>query len=332
MKTKRHPLALVTGGAGFIGSHVVDALIERGWRVTVIDNLSSGKRRNVHPAAAFLKMDVGNPNASKWIIRNKPDAVLHFAAQINVRRSVADPVGDAETNIRATLKLLDAASRAKVKRFIFAGSGGALCGDENPIPMKEHQVSEPMSPYAISKRTIEFYGEFYQREYGLPFVSLRFANVYGPRQNAKGEAGVISIFISRMLANEPVTINGTGRATRDYVFVADVVGAIVRVLELKGFVGIYHVGTGKETSVNDVFKRTAKLLEYKKKPRHGPADTSAPMRSALDASLLTKLAGWKPKVGLQDGLKQTVLYYQTMDRATKKICLYPFRRDSKKVC
>lgn len=330
-RKNKYPLALVTGGAGFIGSQVVDALIGDGWRVAVIDDLSSGKRRNVHPGAKFIKMDVGDARAAAWILKNKPDAVLHFAAQINIRRSVKDPVAEAETNIHASLKLLEAASKVKVKRFVFAGSGGALCSDDSPIPMKEHQVSEPLSPYAISKRTIELYGEFYQKEYGLPFVSLRFANVYGPRQNPKGEAGVISIFVSKMLANEPVTINGTGRATRDYVFVSDAVSAVMRVLELKGFVGIYHIGTGRETSVNDIFKRTAKLLEYKKKPRHGPADTSVPMRSALDATLFKKLTGWEPKVGLHEGLKRTVLYYQTM-REGKRICLYPFRKEQKKVC
>jgi len=332
MPTNKHPLALVTGGAGFIGSQVVDALVARGWRVTVIDNLSSGKRRNVHPAAVFIKMDVADPNASRWIARNKPDAVLHFAAQINVRRSVADPVGDAETNIHATLKLLEAASRAKVRRFIFAGSGGALCGDDNPIPMREADVSDPLSPYGIAKRTVEHYGAFYGHAYGLPFVSLRFANVYGPRQNAKGEAGVIAVFISRMLANEPVTIYGTGRATRDYVFVSDVVAAVMRALERKDLVGAYHVGTGKETSVNDIFKRTSALLDYKKKPKHGPPDTSAPGRSALDASLLTKRTGWKPAVDLREGLKRTVLYFQTADRANKRMCLYPFRKDHKRVC
>lgn len=323
--TPRH--ALVTGGAGFIGSHVVDTLIGSGWRVTVMDNLSSGKRQNVHPAAEFLKIDVRDERASQWILKHKPDAVLHFAAQISVARSIKDPVADAETNIRASIWLMDAAAKAKVSRFIFAGTGGALCDETVPLPAKEHHVADPMSPYAIAKRAIELYGDFYRREYGLPFTSLRFANVYGPRQNAAGEAGVIAIFASAMLANCPVAINGTGKQTRDYVYVADVADAVMRTLEDDMVVGIFHVGTGKETSVQDIFKRLAEITKYRKKPKKGPEDSNAPMRSALDASLLESVTGWKPRTKLADGLKLTVLDMQTQQKMkSRMVCLYPLKK------
>jgi UDP-glucose 4-epimerase len=321
-----HSHALVTGGAGFIGSHVVDALIGAGWRVTVMDNLSSGKRQNVHPAAEFLKMDVRDERASQWILKHTPDAVLHFAAQISVARSIKDPVADAETNIRASIWLMDAAAKAHVKRFIFAGTGGALCDETIPLPAKEHCVADPMSPYAIAKRAIELYGDFYRREYSLPFTALRFANVYGPRQNAAGEAGVIAIFVSAMLTNCPVTINGTGKQTRDYVYVADVADAVMRTLEDEMVVGIFHVGTGKETSVRDIFKRLAEITKYRRKPKKGPEDSNAPMRSSLDASLLASVTGWKPRTKLMDGLKLTVLDAQTQQKMKSRICLYPFKK------
>ncbi|MCW1892141.1 MAG: NAD-dependent epimerase/dehydratase family protein [Candidatus Uhrbacteria bacterium] len=322
-----HPHALVTGGAGFIGSHVVDALIGAGWRVTVIDDLSSGKRQNIHPAATFLKMDVRDQRASQWIIKQKPDAVLHFAAQISVTRSIKDPVADAETNIRASIWLMDAAAKAHVKRFIFAGTGGALCDETVPLPAKEHHVADPMSPYAIAKRAIELYGDFYRREYSLPFTSLRFANVYGPRQNALGEAGVIAIFVQAMLTNCPVAVNGTGKQTRDYVYVADVADAVMHALSNDMAMGVFHVGTGKETSVSDLFKRLAIITKYRKKAKKGPADTNAPARSSLDASLFTSITGWRPRTKLADGLKLTVLEAQAQQKMKNRICIYPFKKN-----
>lgn len=319
-----HPHALVTGGAGFIGSHVVDALIEDGWLVTVVDDLSSGKRSNIHPAAKFLKMNIRDPKLAALVVKMKPDAILHFAAQINVRESIKNPIMDSETNIQASLRLMDAAVKAKVQRFVFAASGGVLCDETVPLPTKEHQVADPLNPYGIAKRTIEHYGNFYAREYKLPFVALRFANVYGPRQNAKGEAGVVSIFVTRMLANESVAVNGTGKQTRDFVYVGDVVSAAMAVLKKKQLAGPFHVGTGKETSIADLFKKIATIIGYKKKPKKGPADTSAPMRSALDSSLLQSVANWEPATSLADGLKNTVLAFQTEEKG-KKVCLYPFR-------
>lgn len=325
-KSSQHPLALVTGGAGFIGSHVVDRLISDGYRVTVIDNLSSGVRKNVHPAATFIKMDIGDSKVVSWVKKEKPDLICHLAAQINVRISVVDPVLDAETNVRASLALIDAAAKAGVKRFVFAASGGALCGHDSPVPTPENRITEPQSPYAIAKRTIELYGAFYQREYKLPFISLRFANVYGPRQNAKGEAGVVSMFATGMLTNAAVSVNGTGKQTRDFVFVEDVADAVIRAAKKKTLCGSFNIGTGKETSVHDLYKHLAKIIGYTKKPKKGPADKSAPMRSALDASLYHKETGWTAETSLSEGLKKTVLHFETEIGASKKICLYPFRK------
>jgi UDP-glucose 4-epimerase len=320
-----HPLALVTGGAGFIGSQVVDALIADGWRVAVIDDLSSGKRRNVHPAAKFLKMDIRDPKMTKIIMDARPDVILHFAAQISVRRSIADPVADAEVNVSATLRILESACKAGVKRFIFAGSGGVLSDDSSPLPTDEEHTIEPKSPYGIAKLTIERYGEFYRKEYGLPFVALRFANVYGPRQNAKGEAGVVALFTTQMLANAPVSINGDGKQTRDFIYVGDVVRAVMLALKDRALQGSFHIGTGKETSVNDLYKKLATAIGYRKKARKGPADTQAVRRSALDAGKFMRATGWKPRMKLADGLKQTVLSFQTEEKG-KKVCLYPFMR------
>ena len=310
MPHSHKPLALVTGGAGFIGSQLVEALLTAGWHVVVIDNLSSGKRKFVHPAAAFIKQDIASPKVSEWILRMKPKAVFHLAAQISVNTSIKEPIRDAETNVMASLGLIDAASRAGVERFVFASSGGALA-NEQYLPTKETDPVEPLSPYAIAKYTIERYGAFYREQYGLPFVSMRFANVYGPRQNPEGEAGVISIFASRMLMNETLQVNGTGKQTRDFVFVEDVVGAIMSVIAKPGLTGTFNVGTGKETDIATLYKKMAKITCYRKKAKKGPADKNAPMRSVLNASHLHQVTGWKPKVKIDDGLRQTIIWFET---------------------
>jgi UDP-glucose 4-epimerase len=308
------PLALVTGGAGFIGSHVVDALIALNWRVHVMDDLSSGNRRNVNSKATFSKLDIGDKKAAQWILKHKPDAVLHFAAQISVVRSIENPVADAETNIHATLKLLDAASKSRVKRFVFAASGGVLCSEHTRMPVREGAVCDPASPYGIAKRTIEHYGSFYRASRGLPFVALRFANVYGPRQNAKGEAGVVSIFATAMLAGKPTCINGTGLQTRDFIYVDDIVSAVLAVIDHPKLSGPYHVGTGVETNVRDLHKKLALIIGYDRKPGRGPADANAPMRSSLDASLLMHDTAWRRKVDLNEGLKRTVEWFKEQQK------------------
>lgn len=312
------PFALVTGGAGFIGSQLVETLLSDGWHVAVMDDLSTGKRKNVHPAAAFIKMDIASSKAREWILRMKPNAVFHLAAQVSVSRSVKDPMKDAETNVMAALGLLDAASHAGVERFVFASSGGALA-NERAIPTRETDEADPVSPYAIAKYAIERYGAFYREAYGLPFVAMRFANVYGPRQNAEGEAGVISIFATRMLANETTQVNGTGKQTRDFVYVDDVVAAIMAVLRKPGLTGVFNVGTGKETDITSLYRKMAKLACYTKKVKKGPPDRGARTRSVLDASFLQTKTGWKPKTKLDEGLKQTIIWFQANQKKKKGV-------------
>ena len=302
--------AIVTGGAGFIGSHLVDALIEREWKVVVIDNLSTGFKKNVNPKAQFNKLDICHPAAARLIVKFKPQAIFHMAAQISVPLSVREPVKDAETNIMATLKLLDAAASVGVGRFIFAGTGGPLSSEETKLPTDEAHAAMPKSPYAIAKVSSEMYGAFYRATRHLPFISFRFANVYGPRQNPHGEAGVIAIFCKRMLADEPVRINGTGKQTRDYVFVGDVIRAMLLGLGKPKATGPYHVGTGKETSVKELFDHISRLTGYKKKPLKGPADVGTPMRSALDAGKIRRELGWKPQIDMEKGLRQTVAWFR----------------------
>jgi UDP-glucose 4-epimerase len=302
--------AIVTGGAGFIGSHLVDALIKRNFKVIVMDDLSTGSKKNVNPKAIFKKLDIREPAAAALISKEKPDVIFHLAAQASVPVSVKDPVMDAETNVMATLRLLEAAEKAKVGKFIFAGTGGALSSEKVKLPTDEKNAAAPQSPYAIAKVASEYYGTFFREARGLPFTTFRFANVYGPRQNPHGEAGVIAIFCKRMLAKEPVRINGTGLQTRDYVYVADVVDALLQGLDKTKTAGPYHVGTGKETSVKELFSELSRLTKYGEKPVKGPADVGAPKRSALDSGKLRRETGWKPKTKLKDGLRQTAAWFK----------------------
>ena len=304
-------LAMVTGGAGFIGSHLVDRLIQEDWGVVVIDNLSTGFRKHVNPAAKLIKIDIRKPKVAKLIKKLKPQAVFHLAAQASVPESVKNPIKDAETNLHATLQLLDASAEAGVKRFVFAGTGGALSSEKTRLPTDEEHASEPTSPYAIAKVAAERYGAFYRLSRGLPFVSLRFANVYGPRQNPHGEAGVVAIFSKRMLKNESVRVNGTGKQTRDYIYVGDVVEALMAALSAPRVEGPYHVGTGVEVSVLDLYKRLSKLIGYTKKSLKGPADIGAPSRSSLDSSKIRKELDWAATTSLQEGLWLTVDWFRT---------------------
>ncbi|MBI3595843.1 MAG: NAD-dependent epimerase/dehydratase family protein [Nitrospirae bacterium] len=301
---------LVTGGAGFIGSHIVDRLIQEGHDVVVVDNLSSGKRKNINRAAHFYKMDILNSRIEKIFKKEKPDLISHHAAQMDVRRSVADPIFDAQVNILGFLNVLENAVRHGAKKVIFASSGGAVYGEQQTFPTPETHPIHPVSPYGISKLAGEHYLYYYQQAAGLNYVALRYANVYGPRQDPFGEAGVVAIFSQKTLMNDQPIINGNGKQTRDYIFVEDVVEAHMAVID-NSIQGIFNVGTGKETSVNQLFRYLVEISGAKVKEIYGPEKRGEQIRSVLDSTKLKKAADWEPKVGIHDGLKMTVDYFRT---------------------
>lgn len=301
--------ALVTGGAGFIGSHVVDALIKRRVKTYVIDDLSAGRKANLNPNATFYKMSILDARMPGLVAKLKPDAVFHLAAQIDVRKSVENPAGDANVNIVGTLGLAHAAATAGVKKFVFTSSGGAMYSDDVRPPYAESVHADPISPYGIAKHAAEMYLAFEHRMHGLPYVVLRLANVYGPRQAMSGPyAGVISKFSQNMPAGKQCFITGTGKQTRDYVYVGDVVRAQMLAME-RDVAGIFHIGTGKETSVNQLFKKVNALTGKRQKEQYVAACQGEVMRSALDARRARKELGWEPEVSLDDGLKRTVDWF-----------------------
>jgi UDP-glucose 4-epimerase len=304
---------VVTGGAGFIGSHVVDRLVQEGHEVAVVDNLSSGKRRNLNREAQFYKMDIQSSRLEQVFRRVRPSVVIHLAAQINVRRSVEDPIFDAQVNILGTINVLQQAVQHGTRKVIFASSGGAIYGEQNQFPAPETHPTQPMSPYGIGKLAGEQYLSYFQQVSGIQFVSLRYANVYGPRQDPEGEAGVVAVFCQKMLAGEQPIINGNGRQTRDFVYVEDVVEANLIAMG-KEVQGIYNVGTAEETSVNDLFRILADLTASGWKELHGPAKKGEQARSVVDPSKIRQEWGWDPKVTLQEGLRRTVEYFRGMIR------------------
>jgi len=300
---------LVTGGAGFIGSHVVDAYVAAGHEVLVVDDLSTGHRENLNPKARFHQLDITDAKVAE-LIRDERPAVLNLhAAQMDVRRSVADPLFDARVNILGTINLLEAARKANVRRVLFVSSGGAVYGEQEAFPASETHSTNPVSPYGVSKRAGELYAFFYQAEYQLPFVALRYANVYGPRQDPHGEAGVVAIFSGKMLRGEPVTVNGDGKQTRDYVYVGDVARANVLALDSTA-TGPFNVGTGIETDVNTLARLLADAAGSRSEIRHGPAKQGEQRRSVIDCARAAQVLGWRPEVSLADGLGRTVEFFR----------------------
>lgn len=304
---------LVTGGAGFIGSHIVDQFVREGHRVSVIDDLSTGKRKQVHREAVFYKLNVCDPRIERVFLKERPVVIVHMAAQVNVRKSTEDPVFDTEVNIIGTLQLLKLAVRHGARKILFASSGGTVYGEQETFPASEAHPTRPLSPYGISKLTCEYYLEYYRRVAGLKYVALRLANIYGPRQNADGEAGVVAIFTQNMLKGEQPRINGNGFQTRDYVYVGDVVEA-VREVFVQPVEGIFNVGTGTETTVNEIFARLKELTNSPCQEIHGPAKKGEQLRSVLDASKLEKETAWAPAVSLSEGLDETVKFFQQQKR------------------
>lgn len=295
---------LVTGGAGFIASQVADAFINEGHEVHILDNLSTGFEKNINPKAQFIKSDISSSEIINLFEKEKFDVVNHHAAQIDVRKSVSDPIFDANTNILGTINLLQCCIKTGVKKFMFASTGGAVYGEQEYFPADEKHLTNPVSPYGITKLAIEKYLFFYKNEYGLNHTILRYANVYGPRQNPFGEAGVVAIFTSKLLKNENPIINGDGKQTRDYVFVEDVVKANVVTLNSHSS-NIYNVGTGIETNVNQLFKKLNEIAGSKAAEKHGPSPKGEQARSVITSAKLFNEFHWKPSVKIDEGLRKT---------------------------
>lgn len=301
---------LVTGGAGFIGSHVAESLLARGHEVAVADDLSRGKRENVPEAARFYETDVRSGCAPAFE-EFSPEAVSHQAAQMDVRRSVREPDFDADVNIVGTVRLLQGCVEYGVRKFIFASTGGAIYGEQEEFPAREEHPQYPVSPYGVSKLSGERYLHYFHAQHALPYAALRYANVYGPRQDPHGEAGVVAIFCGKLAAGETSTINGTGAQTRDYVFVEDVARANVLALENEVPSGAYNIGTGIETSVNELYDLLGEASGKDLPPRHGPAKPGEQMRSSIDPSLAGRVLGWTPETDLVSGLEETLRFFGT---------------------
>ena len=296
---------LVTGGAGFVGSHVVDRCVEAGHGVAVVDDLSSGQRQQVNAAARLHVVDIRTPALDDVFRGEAPEAVVHLAAQASVGRSVANPQLDAEINVLGSLNLLEGARRAGTRRFVYISTGGAGYGDTDVVPTPESHPTRPVSPYGTSKVAAELYLGCWEALHGLSGVVLRLANIYGPRQNPHGEAGVIAIFTDRLLRGEPCIINGDGLQTRDYVYVGDVAEAALRALERPQVTGPVNIGTGVETTVVALFEALRAAFGHGQS-RHGPARPGEQRRSLLDASRARQVLGWTARVGLDEGLRRTV--------------------------
>lgn len=294
---------LITGGAGFIASHVQDAYLKAGHEVAVVDSLVTGKRENLNPKSKFYELDITNPEIKNVFLEFKPDVLNHHAAQLDVRKSVADPLYDAHVNINGMIRLLEAARSVSVKKVIFSSSGGAIYGEQETFPATESHPIAPASPYGLSKKVGEEYLFLYERLYGIKPAILRYANIYGPRQNPHGEAGVISIFSERLLKKQPMVINGDGGQTRDYVFVGDVVRANLAVLP-ESIGGVYNIATGVETNVNQIYELLSSFAGGGS-CSHGPAKLGEQRRSVLDASKARRELGWIPELKLAEGLRQT---------------------------
>lgn len=307
---------LVTGGAGFIGSHVVDRFIQMGHSVTAVDNLSTGNPKNLNKAARFYNIDICSDHLKEVFEKERPDYICHLAAQISVQSSVREPVKDARTNILGSLNLLENARRYNVKKFIFSSSGGAIYGEPNYRPCDEGHPIKPVSPYGAAKSAVETYLLYYNQVYGLNYTVLRYANVYGPRQDPLGEAGVVAIFAQAMLDGREPTIFGNGQHERDYVYVGDVVEANVLALE-RGNGGIYNIGTGVGTPVLRIFELLKQHLKYNRPPKFGPARPGDVFKIHLEVSKARNELGWKPTVTLEEGLGHTADYFKAQQKAPK---------------
>ncbi|MDD3887281.1 MAG: NAD-dependent epimerase/dehydratase family protein [Patescibacteria group bacterium] len=302
---------LVTGGAGFIGSHIVDKLIEDTNEVIIIDNLSTGKKENLNSKAKFYQADIKNyEEIEKVFEQEKPEYICHQAAHASVPESVKDPISDAENNILGSINIFKLASKYNVKKIVFASTGGALYGDADVLPTPETYEAKPVSPYGVSKLAAEEYLYCFNFLNKLNYTILRYANVYGPKQDPFGEAGVVAIFCQKIANNDQPIINGDGKCTRDYVYVKDIANANLSALKSEKSQNIYNVGTGIQTDVNTIFQNLIKISGRNIPEKHGPARIGDQRTSAIDSSKIKQELNWEPKVKLEDGLKETYEWFK----------------------
>jgi len=300
---------LVTGGAGFIGSHIVDAYIENNHNVVIVDDMSRGRKEFINPKATFHQISISNPQLPDIIQKENIEVINHHAAQISVSDSVKNPVKDAESNIIGSLQLLQNAVECGIDRFIFASTGGAIYGEQDYFPAREDHPQKPTSPYGLSKLSVEGYLRFYKEQYGLKSIVFRYGNVFGPRQNPNGEAGVVAIFYNRLLKGLVPIINGDGEQTRDYIFVRDVVRANLLALNLNGS-DIFNVGTGQETSVNELTRLILEAAESDIDAQTSKKNNFEQRRSCLDYRKLKGSLNWSPEVSLEEGLTETYIFFK----------------------
>lgn len=305
---------LVTGGAGFIGSHVVDLFVAEGYEVVIVDDLSTGRASNLNPAAKFYQVDIRSPQLREVFQAEKPDFVSHHAAQMDVRRSVAQPLFDADINILGSINLLEIAKDFQVKRFVYISTGGAVYGEPERLPCDESHPINPICQYGASKHTVEHYLYMYYANYGLKYTVLRYPNVFGPRQDPHGEAGVVAIFTGRMLEGESVTIYGDGEQTRDFVYVGDCAQANLLALTIDHEPGIYNLGWGRPTSINEICSVLVDITDYSLPVQYGPAKVGETRHIYLDASKVKQDLGWAPTITLEEGLEKTVDYFKISEK------------------
>jgi len=304
----------VTGGAGFIGSHVVEVFLEKGYEVVILDDLSTGRESNLNPRAKFYKMDIRSPEVRNIFEMEKPDYISHHAAQMDVRRSVAQPLFDADVNILGSINLIECAKEFGVKHFVYISTGGAVYGEPDYVPCDEAHPINPICQYGASKHTVEHYLFMYNVNYGLNYTVLRYPNVYGPRQDPHGEAGVVAIFTGKMLAGEPVVIYGDGEQTRDFVYVGDCAFANYLAVTVDHKPGIYNIGWGRPTSVNDIFNTLAKVTQFPHAAAFDSAKVGETRHIYLDATKAKNELGWSPTLSLEEGLKKTVDYFKVSEQ------------------
>ncbi|TKJ29501.1 MAG: UDP-glucose 4-epimerase [Chloroflexi bacterium B3_Chlor] len=296
---------LVTGGAGFIGSHVVDALIGEGHSVAVVDDFSSGKREHVNPKARLYELDIRSRDLEQVFAKERPEVVNHHAAQVDVRDSVADPIFDADVNIVGSLNLLECAREHGVRKFIYASTGGAVYGEPIRLPCDENHPLNPVCPYGVSKLAVEHYLYVYRLSYGLEHTILRYPNVYGPRQDPSGEGGVAAIFARQMVQGEQVVINGSGEQERDFIYVHDIVRANMLAMD-RGQGQVYNLGCGVGTSINELFAKMKEMTGYASEPVHGPPKIGETLKIYLDGAKVKRELRWEPAVALEEGLRATI--------------------------